>query len=314
MTGGGGKDVLVSVVMPTYNRAHMIAAAARSVLEQTHGRLELIVVDDGSTDATEETVRGLGDARIRYIRLDGNRGAAAARNAGIREAGGEYIAFLDSDDEWYGDKLEKQTAKMASLPEEYGVVYCGFHYVQGGTGRVLDTVTPRQRGDVREVILRQCFLSNPTALARRRCFEACGMFDESLPSCQDWELWIRVARKYRFDFVDEVLAAVSVHGDQISSDLGAKIAARERILDTYRRDLEALPDVYGWQLKRQGLLYCLAGDGRTGRRYFARSLRRDPTRKEDYAHILLSLVAPRWHARLIEERSMTNRDGIIFYF
>ena len=122
---GMGAKPIVSVVIPTFNRAHLIMRALQSVLTQTFTAWETIVVDDGSTDDTETVVLSLGDSRIRYCRQPENRGPAAARNRGMREAKGEFIAFLDSDDEWFPDKLELQVARFRELPETVGLIYTG---------------------------------------------------------------------------------------------------------------------------------------------------------------------------------------------
>ena len=115
-----GKTPKVSVIIPTYNRAHLVGRAIRSVLNQTYQDFEIIVVDDGSTDNTEEVVKSFNDPRIRYIRHEKNRGGSAACNTGIRAARGEYIAFQDSDDEWLPEKLEKQMQVFENTPTGVG--------------------------------------------------------------------------------------------------------------------------------------------------------------------------------------------------
>ncbi len=115
----------VSVILPTYNRAHLIKRAIQSVLDQTYQNFEIIVVDDGSTDNTEEQVRSFNNPKIRYIRYNENKGAAFARNAGIKASRGDYIAFQDSDDEWFPHKLQRQMEAFKNASPEVGVVYTG---------------------------------------------------------------------------------------------------------------------------------------------------------------------------------------------
>jgi len=124
-------DPIVSVIIPTYIRAHVLAKAIQSLLNQTYQDFEIIVVDDGSIDNTEEVVKSFNDPRIRYIRHKENCGGSAARNTGIRAAYGECIAFQDSDDEWLPEKLEKQMQVFENAPAEVGVVYTGFRRIQG---------------------------------------------------------------------------------------------------------------------------------------------------------------------------------------
>lgn len=117
---------LVSVVIPTYNRAEFLPRAVESVLRQTVDDFELIVVDDASTDDTEAVVERFDDPRVEYVRHGTNRGGSAARNTGIERSSGEYIAFLDSDDEWYPRKLERQVEELRSRSDEWVATYCGF--------------------------------------------------------------------------------------------------------------------------------------------------------------------------------------------
>lgn len=116
----------VSVIIPTYNRAHLLGRAIQSVLAQTYEDFEIIVVDDASTDVTEQVVKSFADDRINYIRHQKNKGGSSARNTGIKAAKGEFIAFLDSDDEWVPKKLEKEINRLQTLSNEVGVFYGGF--------------------------------------------------------------------------------------------------------------------------------------------------------------------------------------------
>jgi glycosyltransferase involved in cell wall biosynthesis len=121
----------VSVIIPTYNRAHLIGRAIQSVLKQTYQDFEVIVVDDGSIDNTEEVVKKIQENRVYYYKHDKNKGGSAARNTGISLAKGEYIAFQDSDDEWLPEKLEKQIGVFNNQTKNVGVVYTGFYRIEG---------------------------------------------------------------------------------------------------------------------------------------------------------------------------------------
>lgn len=141
----------VSVIIPSYNRAHMLGTAINSVLAQVFQDWELIVVDDGSTDNTEEVVHAFGDERIRYIRQGRNSGASAARNRCLAVSRGRYVAFLDSDDEWFPEKLTRQMAVFRQSALVPGAVYTGVCRVDVPTGRVR-VERPRVRGDVYQLL------------------------------------------------------------------------------------------------------------------------------------------------------------------
>lgn len=137
----------VSVILPTYNRAHLVGRAIQSVLDQMYQDFEIIVVDDGSGDNTEEIINGFTDTRIRYVKHQKNKGGSAARNTGIKLAKGKYIAFQDSDDEWLPDKLEKQMKAFKKASDEVGVVYTGFHRIKDGITYYVpsDDITKKKR-------------------------------------------------------------------------------------------------------------------------------------------------------------------------
>ncbi|OGS71119.1 MAG: hypothetical protein A3F91_08330 [Flavobacteria bacterium RIFCSPLOWO2_12_FULL_35_11] len=198
-------EKLVSVVIPTYNRVKTIARAINSVLNQTYKKLEILVVDDGSTDNTEKIVRNFKDDRIKYIRHPYNKGGGAARNTGIRASMGEYIAFLDSDDEWLPEKIEKQLNVFHKSNDSLGVVYTGFQHVDE-YGQINKQVIPKERGNLSLKILEwNCIGTASTILVRSIYLKRINGFDETFPSCQDWDLYIRLSKICLFEFVAELL-------------------------------------------------------------------------------------------------------------
>ena len=212
----------VSVVIATYNRAYIIRDALESVLGQTYRDFEILIVDDGSSDNTHEIVESFRSDKIRFIRHDDNRGVSAAWNTAIREAKGSLIAFLDSDDVWRPNYLERQV-KFFSTHPEVAVVFCDTE-IRGvsptipslisvmGAFRELVQANPKVVEHVfsaREMYL--CLLEEvpikPTAaVVRREMFDRVGLFDEAWPSGTDWDMFFRISRVASFGYIDQVLA------------------------------------------------------------------------------------------------------------
>ncbi len=211
----GVKLPLVSVIIPTYNRMHTLPVSIDSVLNQTYGHLELIIVDDGSKDGTEEYVRSIEDSRVRYEKCGVNRGPSAARNLGAQLAAGEYLAFQDSDDEWMPDKLEKQM-ELLLRDEEFSLVYCEFGLFQ--EGNLLIRIPSRQLcyeqkcGDMFSYLLLYPLISTQTMVVRRAAFLQEKGFNETLKAYEDFEFTLRFSQKHRIGFVEETL--VKIHSSQ----------------------------------------------------------------------------------------------------
>jgi len=234
----------VSVIIPTHNRAHLVGQSIQSVLDQTFTDLELIVVDDGSTDETETVVRGFDDARINYTYQD-HTGIGAARNTGLRKAQGRYIAFLDSDDVWLPDLLEVQ---VPILREHLGI---GLVYAKAQAidkhGKPMNQIrgSPQKYpGDAVKSALYGDFVCIIATLVRRECFDRVGPFDETLMAREDWDMWIRIAKYYRLAHVDKVLARFRTHDDQRAGfpirhfmkehafTIGGSLFGRRRVFET----------------------------------------------------------------------------------
>lgn len=232
---------LVSVVIPTHNRVQLLARAIQSALAQTDVRVEVIVVDDGSTDATQTTMRALKDARVRYLRQDTSRGGAAARNTGIRAARGEYIAFLDDDDEWEPHKLREQL----KLLQRYQVVLCGYYGEENGPGRRYQSHPTVDLNELRHGFLRG---GGTSALVGRADIIRETSFDESLPRCQDWDVCIRLAKRHTIGYVRQPLVK---YNDGDHARISNKI--RHLPLATLERELrmvEKHKDFFGRRMYR----------------------------------------------------------------
>jgi len=208
---------LVSVIIPTYNRSGMLEQALRSVYAQTFKDFELIVVDDGSTDNTAKVMEKYA-RQIKYLPKK-NGGVASARNLGLKAATGDLVAWLDDDDYFLPDKLEKQVKYMALHPE-VGLVYTGMLMIDTtGIHQTRTYIIPphyKSCSEIRNVLARNCFFGNSTVMMRKECFDRAGFFDENLKHTVDYDMWLRVAAYFRFGCVPEVLAVYRWHGRQIS--------------------------------------------------------------------------------------------------
>lgn len=224
-----GNQPLVSVVIASYNTAQYLPAATRSVLDQTWQNLEVIVIDDGSTDGTEAEMEAFRkDARFRYIKTE-NRGQPKAKNRGIQEARGDYIAFCDADDLWRNDKLEKQIPAFSS--PEVGVVYSEVSYLDENDNP-LNKPQPYERhsGDVTNELIIKNFVPFGTAVIRRACTEQQGFFDEQLPMGIDWDLWLRYSINWKFHYVPEKTYIYRVWSGQMSANYRGRYENAFRIL------------------------------------------------------------------------------------
>lgn len=224
----------VSVIIPTYNRANMVSRAIQSVLEQTYEDFELIVVDDASTDNTEDVVKGFNDSKIKYLRHDENKGGSVARNTGIRHSVGKFLSFLDDDDEFLPDHLTILVETIKGLGSEWGIVYGGKIAVDGNNS---SKIYPKWKGEVSDKILVYGSVGIPTALIRRSCFEIVGLFDESFPRHQDWEMYVRLAKRYKFFPVND--ATVRVYSSSPPS-LKNVLYSKQLFLEKFSEEISSL--------------------------------------------------------------------------
>ncbi len=228
---------LISIVIPTYNRAGLINRALRSVFNQSYPNTEIIIVDDASTDDTENVIKETKSPRIIYHKNKVNMGSQAARNIGVRLANGQYINFLDSDDELMPRKLELQyQVFLKSLPD-VGVVYsyCGV---------VDDSINSEKewhhtlRGSIYKDLLRGPSIDFITPLIKRECLEKIGFLDERVVAYQEWDTFLRISKHYRFQLIDEKLAVYHCHsGETISKDLGKDIQGYSYIVKKHQLEI-----------------------------------------------------------------------------
>jgi glycosyltransferase involved in cell wall biosynthesis len=206
----------VSVIIPTYNRLPMLKEAVDSVLAQNFEDFELIVVDDGSTDGTADEIKRYG-GRVKLLRVPQNRGVSVARNRGILQARGKYVAFLDSDDLWVKGKLKTQVAFMEDNPQ-YPLCYTDEIWIRRGKRVNPKFKHAKYSGWIFEKCLPLCIISPSSAVIKRTLFSKVGLFDEALPVCEDYDLWLRITARYPVFFINKKLIIKrGGHPDQLSN-------------------------------------------------------------------------------------------------
>lgn len=225
------KRAMISVIIPVYNRYAMLIEAVESVRAQTYNWFEIIVVDDGSTDKTPDVFPSE-YPRITYV-YQKNMGPASARNRGVRCAHGEWVAFLDSDDLWKPDKLERQVRALTHHPR-YAITYTGEEWIRNGKQVVQRDYQAKHSGWIYPYCLARCIVGISTLLMHRSVWESIGGMDESLPAAEDYDLWLRLAWQYPFLLVDRPLVVKrDGHPDQLSRQWGLdryRIKALEKLV------------------------------------------------------------------------------------
>jgi glycosyltransferase involved in cell wall biosynthesis len=252
----------ISVVITCYNYGQYLRNCLESVLAQTYQNIEIVVVDDGSTDDTPEIMARYRDLpRIVCIRQE-NGGQARAKNTGIKNATGDFIAFLDADDAWEKDKIERQIACFAK--PEVGVVYCRARYIDENTDEFNYEMTghylqPR-RGKVTEWLIFDNFVQFSSSVVRKECFDRFGTFDETLKMGIDWDLWLRISTAYEFDYVDDRLFYYRMgHSGQMSKNAEERQRCSDRIMSNFLSRYPNIVSTYSID-KAKSLTYCNRGE------------------------------------------------------
>ena len=279
----------VSIIIPTYNRRDFITIALDSALAQTYKNYEIVIIDDGSSDDTKEALKPYQDS-IRYFYHD-NKGIAPTRNRGIREAKGDYIAFLDSDDYWLPAKLERQV-ECFSKNSHYGMVAtrCSCTTPEG---KFLKKNRPGKSGWVLTDLFKASFIRTSSAIIRKECFDKVGLFDESLPECEEYDLWLRIAKHYPIGFINDVLTVYTDNPKGVSTD---SLAGRLQRLKVLEKDYlkEVIPTaLYRKRLASNyhyvGRHYLKQGGKGEGKKYLRRSIGLNPFNPKILFYYILSL-------------------------
>ena len=233
----------VSVIIPTYNRKDKVLLSIKSVLDQSYDNLEIIVVDDCSTDGTEEVLKNINDTRVVYHRLSHNQGAAHARNYGVMNANSEIVAFNDTGDKWSRDKLKKQMKYLADNPNDV-LVYCRYNRQMSEDLSI--TVPPIERplnelkGDILKYLLGSNTIGPPTLMTYKDVFLNIGGFSETYNALEDWDFAIRMAKNGNIGFIDEVLVEADYSEGGLSSqaNISNYYDARCRMLAEHIKEIQ----------------------------------------------------------------------------
>ena len=285
----------VSVIIPTYNRSELLVKAVASVLDQSFGDFELLVIDDCSPDDTREKIESVGDSRVTYFRNPENKGVSGSRNFGIEKSQGEYRAVLDDDDEWLPEKLERQVGILDNGPSNLGLVYTGSLSVDLATGSLIETTIPRYKGNVLNDLAVLNFIPTSSVLVRRECFTKIGLFDENLSYAEDFDLWIRISTEFLIDYIRDPLL---VHKDhpQTTTANNKKVAVNvRRILDKHSALFASNKKGLSNYLLMMGTALCHNGELGEGRKAILAAIKAYPGDPRLYYNLGLTFLGQGMH-------------------
>jgi glycosyltransferase involved in cell wall biosynthesis len=249
MRGTKMTEPLVSVIMPTYNHGHFIRDSITSVLKQSYGNIELIIIDNYSDDNTEEVVRSFGSSRTRYLKFYNNGIIAASRNIGLSQAKGSFVAFIDSDDTWHYDKIKKQMEYSEKHPE-VALIACDLE-IHGKNCKkkrtLLKGIKREKKGFLYNTIIFKNLISCSSAMVRSDIFKHVGVFDENpdMVSVEDWDLWLRIAHSYPICIMPVVLGGYNLHQNNISK----KSDMLNKMIGVIEKNIQK-----GWLTRRKTIL------------------------------------------------------------
>lgn len=290
------KKPAVSVVIPAYNRPKLLRRAIKSVLAQSYKDFELIIVDDGSPDkGVKKTIEFFQrkDKRIRAFYQKNSGGPAGPRNVGIQNSKGEYIAFLDGDDEWLPEKLEKQI-KLFNLPGDLapGFVSCNAIILDARDNSTRISKIPNPKKIFEHLLSWSCVNSCSGIVIKKRVLDDVGLFDENFKMADDWDLCIRIAKKYSFSFVKQPLFKYWIGQDNVNTkwSISKKEAETERLFKKHESSYKRFPRAHALKLLHQGKRWSMSGKPLKGIACLLRSICRYPFFAQAYALLGLSLL------------------------
>ena len=284
----------VSVIITTFNRANFLEKAIKSVLAQTYADFELLILDNSSTDNTEEVILSFQDSRIRHIKHQPIL-ISEARNLGVREARGEFVAFLDDDDEWLEEKLKLQIKVFENNSADTGLVYGGFIWVDSNSREV-----GRHRSVLEGMILGKLLVqkdfftgsaSNP--MIRKSVFDTIGHYNEKVATGEDWELYLRLAERYPINFTPEIVVKINQHaGPRLGDKLKSAAELELMVMDRYQEIFEKNRKLKSFYLQKIGGKFYRTGEVSRGRAYILQAIKIYPLNYIAYGQYLISLLGP----------------------
>ena len=291
----------VTVIIPTYNRAEFLSNAIESVLKQTFADFEIIVSDDKSTDHTREVVESFKNERIKYILNEGKKGPSAARNTAILASKGEYIAFLDDDDEWFPDKLQRQVELLDNSQPNICGVYSNRLFIDKIYGKVIsdNPGTDQLKGNLLNQLIIKSPIHSSTVVIKKGCLDEIGLFDETVSYMEDRDLWIRLSAKWDFEYISTPLTKAYVHGfAHLSHNLEGQTVGRERLLEKYHHLFKKNRKSWGALYLCLGAQYCQLQEMKKGRKNIIKGIIKYPFSKIAYFHLFASFFGPSNYQRL----------------
>ena len=301
---------LVSVIIPTYNRAEHLRETINTVLNQTYKDLEIIVINDYSSDKTSEILNSFNIPNLYIINNKENLGAPASRNIGINSCNGSYIAFIDDDDLWYPKKIELQLNHLIQNPH-IDCIFCEYKYILEGRSFNPDIID--YKSSLVKMILTRSLGSFSLPLIRKSCIDEIGLLDINFESCQDWDYWIRISQKFNIEKLSECLVERNIGNDQITANISKKIKGRKYLLNKHSSIISRYPSIENIHLNRLGSLNVLDDNYDTAREYFIKAFKIYPFSPKTIIHLMLSYISTKFHKLLINKYGIRRYETVSHY-
>ncbi|MEX2514714.1 MAG: glycosyltransferase family 2 protein [Candidatus Paceibacterota bacterium] len=295
----------VSVIIPAYNSARFIEATINSVLSQSYDNIEIIVVDDGSTDRTRYVVEGIQkkDKRVKYFFQQNSGGPASPKNTGFKQSTGEYIAYLDHDDEWLPNKLEKQLALFNDTQSNLGLISCSAYIYEGKKMTRIHRLSKKDNS-LQGLLVDSLsyFFSNSSMLIPRHVVEDVGDRDENLSVLEDLDIVLRILEEgYKIDFISEPLIKYNLGDSNLSKDFNRVAQDYKIFMGKYRNLFKKYPKAYSVRLESLATAQVLSGNLKKAKKNLIKSIKNN-ARIKNVAKLILALLSQNFFCFLFDAR------------